>query len=143
MLYALVSMDYDSLEGVTVCEGPDGVDVTKLRDEFYARLSSWAIEQPVYPKYAGPELPLLPPGQALYSGAYVGADFRNQPKSAEYQRWNQECERIRHDRQAKLDKIRTDLQAVYPGNGNAEMFVSYLIKEHGFKVLGPSECIAI
>jgi hypothetical protein len=136
MLYQLYEWDYDVLILHGVWEGPDGLDLEALQDQFNARLDHRTLGRPREVPSTGPTAPYQP--GHLFSGSIaIGAPMAVQ--SPELEAWQKEH---RAAQQEWYDKRAIAVQALreqYPGGNELLMFVSYLEKEHGFKRLESQE----
>lgn len=147
MLYVVYSQDYSDFSMVGLYEGPAGLDLVKMFDDFVSNFDHRTLGTYEYPKYEGPLT--KPVASSLGSGvvpsifasgflsiiytvpgvAYSSPDT----SSPEYAAWQQKCNSIRIEYDRRADEKVAEFRLKYPGDGNLQMFVSYLKTEHFFR----------
>ena len=145
MIYVLYMCDYEDFEMRGVFDGPKGVDVEALCDQFHANFDHRTLGRPEYPKYNGPleQQPIyygsVCSGSVYHSvvgsGCLTGAVSNPTPfrESPQYKAWEREYVKVRDEWNAKREEKLALFQQKYPGETLETMFISFLRVEYGFK----------
>lgn len=124
MLYVFVQGPdrNESCNVVGVFEGPDGLDVNKLYDQFFSQFDYRVFGGVVYPEYKGPTLTPTPFGAVASGSVHItailpgGGSTAPDVGSPEYQKYLKACSKLRQEHQAKIDvrvaELRTDRKSV-------------------------------
>lgn len=131
MQYVLYSQDYDNFNELGTYEGPDGLDVCKLKDKFMSNFDYRGLGKPDYPKYNGPTIPLH------YGPCSSGSLPEGTPMcvmtSPEFIKWDFVKKQSEKDWSKKRDDKVKEFKIKYKGKTEFDMFLSYLKVEFGFK----------
>ena len=130
MIYVLHRQEYDDVCFYGVFEGPDGLDIDSLRKGFWAMFE---LNSSI-PKYTGPMINIVHPPGLPFSGCGLDGPQidRDSQEGKDYLAMVEEF----HKTYAKNSQsLFRKIQDSYPGNDKWEMFISYLEKEYGMKMI--------
>jgi hypothetical protein len=141
MLYVLYEQDDECQEVLGVYEGPDGLDVARLRKKWSENFDCLPL---VYPEYKGRKIPYKSPPNSCYSGFItpIEGSLIADETDPEWEKWQKEGEKLRKDWDKRRNKKIEEYQKRYGKGDLSTMFIRYLEVDFGFhKVESKEVCL--
>lgn len=126
MLYVLRAVYDDDAFTLAIFEGPDGLNLDAMREEFYALYGALKPGKLDYPDYTGPMMKYTP--SPCSSGAITGGMVAD-TECDEYKRWKKGWDKAYEKWRNGIEEDIEEIKTKYPGETSEEMFLSYLRQE--------------
>lgn len=140
MLYVLYSQEYEDVNFHGVFEAPDGINISDIQSKFRSTFGSTYIGSYKAPEYKGPMTKYKKTKGTNSCGSELIPEMEDGDlipdidiHSVEYEEWEKACAKYRKDYHKKIEDRFKEIQALYPGKTEEEMFISYLKQEFNFK----------
>lgn len=139
VIYVLCEHDYDYSAVKFVLDGPAGLDVDKLKNQFYKQFE---VSGPHYPPYKGRTVPFAGYGCCASGSISIGEKIPDE-KDPALKKWEARCNKIREQWSSKREENRKrllkQLGKKYGGKDEWSCFLGMLKKDYKCKEVAFSE----